>query len=152
MKITDELIDFISEFEGFRSKPYICPANVLTIGYGHVIKAYEHFTEITIDEAKELLKVDIKDYAKYVYSAFTDLNLKQYQYDALISFAFNCGISALKNSTLKKRIFANDTEEKITDAFKMWDKVTINGKKKVSKGLARRRAREAKLYTTGAYY
>ena len=35
MKISDKGLNLIEKFEGFEPRSYLCPANVLTIGYGH---------------------------------------------------------------------------------------------------------------------
>ena len=69
-----------------------------------------------------------------------------YQFDALVSFAFNVGIGALENSTLLKRVRLNPSDPTIKDAFMLWNKVTIGGKKVVNDGLITRRKNEYKLY------
>lgn len=144
--ISDECIKLVKEFEGFFSKPYLCPANVPTIGYGTII--YPNGKKVTLQdkpctelEAIEWMRFELNQKAKEVDAMTTD-SVNQYQFDALVSFAYNCGSNALKNSTLLKRVNINPNDPTITDAFLMWNKA--NGK--VLNGLTRRRKREAELY------
>ena len=149
MKITiisDKCINLVKSFEGFFSKPYLCPANVPTIGYGTIL--YPNGKKVTlqdlpIDEKKaiEFMRFELNQKAKEVDAMTTDA-VNQRQFDALVSFAYNCGSGALKGSTLLKRVNANPSDPTIIDAFLMWTKAdgkTLNG-------LVRRRKAEAKLY------
>ena len=145
-EISDACIDLVKSFEGFFSKPYLCPANVPTIGYGTII--YPNGKKVTlqdlpIDEKKaiEFMRFELNQKAKEVDAMTTDA-VNQRQFDALVSFAYNCGSGALKGSTLLKRVNANPSDPTIIDAFLMWTKAdgkTLNG-------LVRRRKAEAKLY------
>ena len=71
-----------------------------------------------------------------------ELNINQYQFDALCSFAYNCGKNALKTSTLLKRVRKEMSEPDIRAAFLMWNKA--GGK--VLKGLVNRRNAECDLF------
>lgn len=145
-QISDACIDLVKSFEGFFSKPYLCPANVPTIGYGTIL--YPNGDKVTlqdfpIDEKKaiELMRWELNQKAKEVDAMTTDA-VNQRQFDALVSFAYNCGSGALKGSTLLKRVNFNPQDLSIVDAFLMWTKAdgkTLNG-------LVRRRKAEAKLY------
>lgn len=56
-------LNLIKRFEGFSPTIYICPAGYPTIGYGHVVLAYEQdqvATGITQAEATELLRKDVR--------------------------------------------------------------------------------------------
>ena len=75
------------------------------------------------------------------------LSLSQNQFDALVSFVYNCGVTALKNSTLLKDIRAGATNETIKDDFLMWS----NCNEKFALGLYRRRFDEFEMYSN-AYY
>ena len=77
----------------------------------------------------------------------TGLNLTQCQFDALVSFAYNCGVNALKFSTLLKDIKANSNIEKIREDFLMW--CNCNGKRAL--GLYRRRYDEFQMYSNADY-
>ena len=63
------------------------------------------------------------------------------QQDALVSFAYNCGVQAFKNSTLLKKINANQLDE-VPNQFMKW----INANGKALPGLWRRRLAEALLF------
>jgi lysozyme len=148
-KVTDissACVDIVKRFEGFYSKPYLCPANVPTIGYGTI--RYPNGTKVTLqdklcteDQAKEWLWHELNQKAKDVDAMTTDA-VNQKQFDALVSFAYNCGSQALKGSTLLKRVNANVADPTIREAFMMW--VKADGK--VLQGLKNRRAAEADLY------
>ena len=66
---------------------YKCAAGVWTIGYGHIKTAVEGKV-ITQEEADNLLVEEIIEYEDYVRAAVT-VPLKQYQFDALVSWTFN---------------------------------------------------------------
>lgn len=145
-QISDDCIDLLKSFEGFFSKPYLCPANVPTIGYGTIL--YPNGKKVTlqdlpIDEKKavEFMRFELNQKAKEVDAMTTDA-VNQHQFDALVSFAYNCGSGALKGSTLLKRVNANPSDLTIVDAFLMWTKA----EGKTLNGLVRRRKAEAKLY------
>jgi lysozyme len=144
--ISNACIDLVKSFEGFFSKPYLCPANVPTIGYGTIL--YPNGKKVTLKDypcteaqAVEWMRFELNQKAKEV-DAMTSDAVTQHQFDALVSFAYNCGSGALKGSTLLKRVNANPSDPTIIDAFLMWTKAdgkTLNG-------LVRRRKAEAKLY------
>lgn len=149
MKITKTSkkgIDLIKKYEGFRSKPYLCPAKVPTIGYGATYYPNGQKVKLSdpaIDEkhASILLEAMLIPYEKAVDSFCRD-DINQNQFDALVSFAYNVGISALKNSTLLKKVNINPKDKTISNEFAKWNK----GGGKVLKGLVLRRNDEAKLY------
>ena len=141
MKTGQKGIDLIKSFEGFRAKAYLCPANVLTIGYGHTANV-KPLDVVTEQQAVELLKQDLA-WAEQVVNA-EKLNINQNQFDALVSFVFNCGSGNFKSSSLLRVIKANPNSTDIEYRFGMWNK----GGGKVLAGLTRRRAAEYKLYNT----
>ena len=164
MKIGKEGIDLIKKWESLHDgdlkiiglQPKMCPAGYWTEGYGNVIKdksgkmlkgiankelAYSLTTVKTETEASEQLRKNIdQDYGLFVDSL--ELNINQYQFDALCSFAYNCGKNALKTSTLLKRVRKEMSEPDIRAAFLMWNKA--GGK--VLKGLVNRRNAECDLF------
>jgi len=146
MQISQKGLDLIKRFEGFRAKPYLCPAGVPTIGYGSTY--YENgvkvkLTDRSISEewAEELLRRNMVHYERGV-DAMTKDHVNQNQFDALVSFAYNVGLVNYKNSTLLKRINANPNDPDIEKQFMRW--VRAGGK--VIKGLITRRQAEATLY------
>ena len=149
MKITkasNNLIELIKKFEGFSSKPYLCPAKVVTIGYGNTFYANGEkvkLTDVAITElqAVDLLKQTLSQYEKAVDSYCVD-SLNQNQFDALVDFAYNCGNANLKSSTLLKKVNANPNDITIGLEFAKWNK----GGGKILNGLVKRRASESELY------
>jgi lysozyme len=149
MKITkasNNLIELIKKFEGFSAKPYLCPAKVVTIGYGNTFYANGEKVKLTdapINElqAVELLKQTLGQYEKAVDSYCVD-SLTQNQFDALVDFAYNCGNGNLKSSTLLKKVNANPNDKTIALEFAKWNK----GGGKILNGLGKRRAAESELY------
>jgi lysozyme len=149
MKITEvskDCVDLVKSFEGFFSKPYLCPAKVPTIGYGTILypngkKVTLQDEPCTIEQATEWMQYELNQKAKEVDAMAID-TVTQHQFDALVSFAYNCGSNALKNSTLLKRVNNNPKDPTITDAFMMW--VKADGV--ILQGLVRRRKAEAALY------
>jgi lysozyme len=149
MKVTkssSNLIELIKRFEGFSSKPYLCPAKVPTIGYGST--RYADGKKVTlkdtpISEAKglELLNDTLKQYELAV-DAFCVDTINQNQFDALVDFAYNLGTGNLKSSTLLKKVNADPKDHKISEEFLKWNRA--GGK--VLKGLTARRVAEAELY------
>jgi lysozyme len=139
MKTNAYGIEIIKHFEGFSPTPYLCPAGYKTIGYGHLIKANENFTSITLTEAEELL---IKDLRKAENSVINLIHttLHENQFSALVSFVYNLGGGALQGSTLRMKI--NRGEINVENEFLKW--VYANGKK--LRGLLNRRIAEAELF------
>lgn len=145
-KISQKGIDLIKQFEGFSSKPYLCPAKIPTIGFGATF--YENGKKVTMndqpineDRAIDLLKDMLTKFEQYVDSYCVD-SITQEQFDALVSFCYNLGPSNLKNSTLLKKVNANPNDPSIEAEFMKWTKA--GGK--TLKGLVRRREAESKLY------
>lgn len=139
-------IDLITRFEGFRAEPYLCPANVPTIGYGTTryhngVKVSLSDLPITEEKALQYLLHDVFQFELAVDAMATDL-VTQNQFNALVSFAYNLGSAALKGSTLLKKVNKDPEDKTIRDEFYKW--VYADGKK--LDGLIRRRAAEAELY------
>jgi len=145
-KIGHSGLELIKSFEGFKSAPYKCPANIPTIGYGATFypngkKVTMTDTHITELEATNLLKETLKSFEQYVDSYCRD-DINQNQFDAIVSFCYNLGPSNLKSSTLLKKINTNPSDPTIKNEFLKWNKA--GGK--VLAGLTRRRQAEADLY------
>jgi len=147
---------FILEFEGFSSKLYNDQAGHCTIGVGHLVhhgpcNKTEGGLEngITKEQAIKLMRGDAQSKVDAV-AANVKVQLTQPQFDALVSFTFNVGEHNFETSTLLKKL--NDGHPDAVPAqLKRWNKITVDGQKVVSKGLTRRRGREAKLFETGVY-
>jgi lysozyme len=148
MKIDKKGLSLIAEFEGLSLKPYKCQANINTIGYGSTY--YENGTRvqmsdapITKQRAEQLLQHTADRFASKVFNLLKK-PVTQNQFNALVSFAFNCGSGALASSTLLKLVNVNPNDAMIAKEFLRWNKV---GGKPVQ-GLTNRRIKESALYFT----
>lgn len=139
MRASNQLIEKIKEFEGLHLDAYKCPAGVPTIGAGHT-RGVKMGQTITMAQADALLRGDLLPCEKYVNSL--NLDLTQNQFDALVDFAFNCGVGNLRNSTLLKKVRINAPVDEIQGEFRRWNK----SKGKVLQGLVTRREWEAQMY------
>ncbi len=142
--------DFIKKWEGLELQAYQDSAGIWTIGYGTIL--YEDGTPvrkgdvITKERAVLLLQKEVNEKSTAVNAALNATNINQNQYDALVSFSYNVGITGFKNSTLLKRIKNSSSDPTIRDAFLMWDKATVDGQLVEVQGLLNRRKEEADLY------
>ena len=136
IRITDEFVSKVAEFEGLRTKAYKCPGGVWTIGYGHTegVRAGQRCTRL---QAEAWLREDLAAAAGEVEAL--GLELTQGQAEALVDFVFNLGIGALEGSTLLKKIRAGADAAEIQSELRRW--VYAGGE--VQKGLVRRREWEA---------
>lgn len=148
MKINSKGIDLIKSFEGLVLKAYVDPGTggePITIGYGTTIypdgKKVKMGDKCTQDEAYSYLVHDVNEFAAKV-NPLIKMNLSENQFNALVSFAYNCGVGNLKNSTLLRKVNANTADKSIELEFLKWNKA--GGK--VMNGLTRRRQAESKLY------
>lgn len=142
MKASETVKNKIKEYEGLRLTAYKCPAGVLTIGYGHTGLDVKTGMTITQAEADSLFDKDIDRFESQLNATLGTANLRQCQYDALLSFAYNVGIYNLSTSTLLRKVKSNPDNPAIRDEFKKWNKA----KAKVLAGLVKRRDWEARRY------
>ena len=139
MRTSSKGVSLIKSFEGCRLKAYKCPAGVWTIGYGHTAGVKEGDT-ITQEQADEYLRNDLAKYEKAVLNYDGIYHFNQNQFDALVSFTYNCGAGNLKNLTQSgKRTLAQ-----IRERLLLYNKA--GGV--VLRGLQRRRAAEKELFDT----
>lgn len=134
MTISKLGITCIKEFEQFRAEVYKDAGGLDTIGWGHLIKTGEQFEKITEIEADAILVCDIKIAEKAVEDLVT-VPLSQWQYDALVSFAFNVGRGNLEKSTLLKCLL----KEKYALAANEFMRWIYAGGNKMAGLMARRR-------------
>lgn len=133
-------LQLIMQAEGLRLETYRCSAGVLTIGYGHTGPDVTEGMVISKVKAEDLLREDVV-FAEVGVRAYVNVPLTPGQFDALTSFAFNCGVGALRGSTMLRKLNARDYLG-AADEFKKWD---MAGGKHLP-GLARRRADEVKEF------
>ena len=137
------------KYEGYRAKPYLCPANVATIGYGSTY--YADGKKVTLQDppmdeptARALLLVELEHtYLPGVLRNCPILITDERKCNSIVDFAYNCGVGRLQTSTLKSKINANDWEG-AKEQLMLWTK----GGGKVLPGLLKRRISECKLITS----
>lgn len=126
-------------FEGNILGAYKDQRGVWTIGYGHTAGVYPGMT-ITQQEAEAFLAADVGAASACVNGAVT-VRLTQAQFDALVDFAFNVGITNFRHSTLLRDVNAGHFPEAVAQ-FRLWDH--CGGV--VDDGLLRRRKAEAREF------
>jgi lysozyme len=145
MKLSKVGADLIKKYEGCRLKAYKCPAGVWTIGFGHTGNVIEGQV-ITQAQADALFDKDVQKFVDGV-NKLVKVEINQNQFDALVSFAYNLGIGALKKSTLLQ--YVNKKQfDKAANEFDRWNKA--DGK--VLKGLVNRRNSEEALFEEEALF
>lgn len=147
MKTSPAGVLFISRAEGEVDHPYKDVAGIHTIGFGHVIRPGEPYgpgTVITHQQALDLLAKDI-GWAEDAVRADVTVPLTQNQWDSLVSFTFNDGSGALKQSAILSHLNAGDYEGAAAH-FVDWDHDMRGGKLVVDPVLLARRKAEAALF------
>lgn len=134
MKTSEKGINLIKQFEGCRLSAYKCPAGVWTIGYGHTAGVSQKQT-ITQKQADIFLQNDLVKYERYV-NETVKMQLQQAQFDALVSFTYNCGVGNLRT------LIKNRNLNQIASAMVLYNK----GGGKVLPGLTRRRKAEKEMF------
>ena len=154
------------KYEGFRSRPYLCPAHIWTIGYGHVLYQEQIRLPVVRVEGKEtpmirkemplkpednrvwtkteideLFRADVGTFERGVLRLVPGVVGRQGSFDALVSISFNFGLGNLQRSTIRMRANRGDWEG-AAEAFRVWTK----GGGKVLPGLVKRREAEIALF------
>jgi lysozyme len=135
------------QFEGFRSKPYLCPAGIATIGYGSTYYADGRKvalidSPISEPDATLLLLHELHHtYLPGVLRQCPILLTDERKCNAIVDFVYNLGLGRLQTSTLKRKINAQDWEE-AKEQLMLWTK----GGGKVLPGLLKRRTAECALF------
>jgi lysozyme len=173
-KISPKGLELIKYHEQLRLRVYLCPANKLTIGYGHVLLLtdyvmFKNMDSITLNrlitdcqrlkkvtkEAEELLVIstiqadallngDTRQIVNHLNSTI-NVDINQNQFDALCSLVFNIGRAGFSLSTLRKNLNNGDFIAAAAE-FDRWVYATVNSKKQKLNGLVTRRAAERKLF------
>ena len=164
MKLSQAGADLMHRFEGCKNRPYLCPAHIWTVGYGHVLyqdqirlpvvtdkpnvvirKKYSLKTEDnrvwSKEEIEKLFANDVASFERGVLRLVPGCVGRQGSFDALVSFAFNAGLGNLQRSTIRMKANRGDWEG-AADAFMMWTK----GGGRVLPGLVKRRQAEIALF------
>ena len=135
------------QFEGYKAKPYLCPAGVATIGYGSTY--YSDGRKVTLEDApmdeptaRALLMFELEHtYLPGVLRNCPILATDERKCNAIVDFCYNLGTGRLQTSTLKRKINAQDWEG-AQEQLKLWNK----GGGKVLAGLTKRREAEKALF------
>lgn len=139
MKTSESAKIKIKEFEGCVLTAYKCPAGVWTVGYGHT-KNVTPGVVISQAVANTFFESDIKVVELQVNSSLPMLTVCQF--DAIVSFVYNLGLTKFLTSTLYRKIKANANDPSIATEFGKWKL----GGGRVLPGLIKRRDWEAKRY------
>lgn len=139
MRTSEKGVALIKKYEGCKLTAYKCPAGIWTIGYG-TTKDVQKGQTITQARADELLVQDLRKFESVVNDLH--INLRQQQFDALISWIYNLGAGNFAVSTFKKKITNLNADEAITDELVKW----VNAGGKPLLGLKRRRVEEANMW------
>lgn len=148
MRISNDGIALIKQYEGCKLTAYkpVATEKYFTIGIGHYGADVKQGMTITERKAEELFCKDIAPIEQALNSL--NINFKQQQFDALVSWIFNLGIGNFNSSTMKKYIIARKSDIEITDQLVQWHK--SNGKPLL--GLMRRRCDEANMWLGQSRY
>jgi len=142
----DLAAELCRRFEGFRSRPYLCPAGVATIGYGSTY--YGDGRKVTLQdapmsepEARALLIHELEStYAQGVLRLCPGLIQFPGPFNAAVDFAYNLGVGRLQTSTLRRKLNAQDWDG-AKEQLMLWTR----GGGKVLPGLVKRRAAECAI-------
>ena len=170
MKLSETGANLMHQYEGYRNKPYLCPAHIWTIGYGHVL--YQNQIRLPVvytaeqqampskpllrknyslkpedsrvwskEEIVALFESDVASFERGVLRLAPALLNRQGAFDACVSFAFNAGLGNFQRSTIRMKINRGEWES-AAEAFMMWTK----GGGKELPGLVKRRKAEKALF------
>jgi len=165
MKLSKAGADLMHRYEGYRTKPYLCPAHIWTIGYGHVL--YQDQIKLPVvrvdgyagmirkemplkpednrvwtkEEIEKLFADDVASFERGVLRLAPTLAGRQGAFDACVSFAFNAGLGNFQRSTIRMKINRQEWEA-AAQAFMVW----VKGGGKELPGLVKRRTAEKALF------
>ena len=154
MQTSENGLELLKQWEGFKLNVYNDSAGLPTIGVGHLITqsernsgsividgvAVKYAGGLTQQQVLDLLSQDVKPAEQSVNNG-VKVPLDQNQFDALVSFTFNVGGGAFAGSTLLKVLNQQQYTE-VPNQFLRWTKA--GGK--VVQGLVNRRHNEIKLW------
>lgn len=154
MQMSENGLELLKQWEGFKLQQYKDSAGLPTIGVGHLITSSEkasgqivingvpvqYASGLTDQQALDLLSQDVKPAETSVNNG-VKVALNQNQFDALVSFTFNTGTGAFNSSTLLK-VLNQGQYDQVPDQLRRWNKA--GGK--VVQGLVNRRENEIKLW------
>jgi lysozyme len=139
-------IALIKHHEGVRNRPYRCPANLYTVGVGHLIGDGKSLPEswnrtFSQEEIDGLLKSDLRRFELGVHKMLPNVLLRQHEFDAIISFCFNLGLGCFQRSTLRQALLRGDKKAAMESLVKY-----CRAGGKILRGLQIRRLDEKALF------
>jgi lysozyme len=143
MRTNRQGIALIKDAESLRLKSYLCPGGVWTLGYGSTGPDIQRGMVWTEKQAEERLFFDLLYFEKAVGKLVENVNITGNQFSALVSFAYNVGIGAFRQSTLLRKLLAGD----VSGAAKQFGRWNMAGGN-VLPGLVARRRAERDLFLT----
>jgi lysozyme len=165
MKLSKAGADLMHRYEGYRTKPYLCPAHIWTIGYGHVL--YQDQIKLPVarvngytgmirseyplkpednrvwtkEEIEKLFADDVASFERGVLRLAPPVAGRQGAFDACVSFAFNAGLGTFQRSSIRIKLNRGDFEG-AADALLLY----CMGGGKILAGLKKRRDAEKALF------
>ena len=165
MKLSKAGANLMHQYEGCRNRPYLCPAHIWTIGYGHVL--YQEQIRLPMvakegqstmirkefplkqednrvwskEEIEKLFADDVSSFERGVLRLAPALSGHQGAFDACVSFAFNAGLGNFQRSTIRMKINRGEWKA-AAEAFMQWTK----GGGRELPGLVKRRKAEVALF------
>jgi len=165
MKLSKAGADLMHQYEGYRTKPYLCPAHIWTIGYGHVL--YQEQIKLPVvrvndytgmirkemplkpednrvwtkEEIEKLFADDVASFERGVLRLAPPVAGRQGAFDACVSFAFNAGLGTFQRSSIRMKLNRGDFEG-AADALLLY----CMGGGKILAGLKKRRDAEKALF------
>lgn len=134
MKLDQAGLKLLHQREGLRLKPYLDTEGIPTIALGNTYyldgrKVTMKDRALTKQEAEQLGTITANDFAKFVNSKIKK-PVTQYQFNNLVSIAYNIGKTAFANSTFLRLLNVNPNDIKIADAIAMWRKnIAVRGRR-----------------------
>ena len=146
MNVSKAGIALIKHYEGVRSRPYRCPANLWTVGVGHLIGDGKLLPDsynrtFSQEEIDGLLKSDLRRFELGISKMLPNVPLRQCEFDCLVSFAFNLGLGTFQRSTLRQALLRGDKKAAMESLVKY-----CRAGGKIVRGLQTRRLDEKALF------
>jgi lysozyme len=166
VRTSEKGIHLMHQFEGYRNKPYLCPAHIWTVGWGEVLYQdqirlpqirKEDYTGLirkeyplkdadnrvwSRDELEARFKNLLVSFERGVLRLAPNLVRNQDLFDACVALSYNIGVGGFQRSTLRQRILRDESLESIAEGFMRY----VNPGSPFEKGLRRRRSAEVALF------